>query len=286
MKNWKFAAVIAGLAFLVLIAGGGTLADEPPIPIGQAVTSGLVAVTVHATNSLAQANVTLKNRTNHNIVVVIPVGTIFKAADSAVQSLTTVNNTRVSLPARKTKEIVVVVACIDMASEQPTPDSVFSNIVTLPIVARLAASTSFQNATWRVRQFSLWIMLSNPSVDDLPGLGWINSNDVASLTKLLGIDENELATLIMFPELALAIPDEDFAVWQQVFALLDLPPIQSQLDLALLFAYGGITSTELAQVQQILLEAGFDPTQFKIFAPAGTGSSNDGDGIESSKSTT
>ena len=286
MKNWKFAAVIVGLAFLVLIAGGGTLADETPIPIGQAVTSGLVAVTVHATNSLAQANVTLQNRTSHNIIVVIPVGTIFKAADSAVQSLGTLSNTRVTLPARKTKEIVVAVACVDMASEQPTPDSVFSHIVTLPIVARLAASTSFQNATWRVRQFSIWIALSNPAADDLPGLGWINSNDVASLTKLLGIDENELATLIMFPELALAIPDEDFAVWQQVFALLDLPPIQSQLDLALLFAYGGITSTELAQVQQILLEAGFDPTQFKIFAPAGTGSSNDGDGIESSKSTT
>jgi len=287
MKKQKLLILLTSLA-LVLFVVGGTLANETPIPIAHAAATGLVSFVSRATDSLSEAEISVHNHTDHDLFLVIPAGSVLASEDRSVQSLGVIKDTTARVPARSTKTILVPVVCIDMELDQPNSSSVFASEATrLPTLARLAATASFQSASsWRVQQFAVWIAISDPAPDELPGLSWASDDDFAILTLLLGIDDTEIATLMLFPGLALMMSNEELALWQQAFTLLNLPTIQNSVDLAVLFAYGGPTSAELAEVRNILENAGFTPTQFKIFAPTPTDNSDDNDGFESPKPVT
>lgn len=266
MNRWIWMVLIAVLFGTVLVGHSQQLEPHLEIELTKAVASGLVHCTAVAGEDLTYVVVYLENPSTKTLRIFILPGTVFAPSDSRYQQMGVIEMVVVVLSPYEKKSVLVPTACLDKDLKAPEKgmDMKLAPERSPGLITRVANSHTFQKASFRVRQFAIWTVLSRPaSLDEYPGLG-LGQEFVESL-EALGLPVEILAYLYIAPEVVYALSKEDIEVLAFVFTLAGIP-VESADDLYRLFSTGGPTKGELAQVRQIVEEAGLPIEDYPIFS--------------------
>ncbi len=235
-----------------------------------AVEQGLIAFDIRGIHGLVSIDLRIENKSGETLKIVISPGVVLYAVDDSVQDLVVVGNVVVVLVPVEDTIVSVPIACADMMAEQPTDDTVFKTRVgklTLSAFERLINSEAYQTATFRLKQFALWLLISTPETRyDFAGLG-LGGDFFTTFEALFGVTEEELGalcyTLTLYPERLMTLTDDEFSFLSAAFTLAGIP-IQDSQDLYDLFTLGIPTKGELAEIYSLYETVGIDPAHFPV----------------------
>ena len=252
-------AVLFGTVFLGQCQDGPSQVD---VDLTEAVANGQVGCSVVAERDLTHVVLHLRNLGTRALRIHILPGMVFAPADPGYQRMGVTETVVVVLSPREERKVRVATACLDMDCDEPEEGMPLTLIPGVVPVARLANSPTFQQASFRVRQFAIWTVLSRPaSVDEYPGLG-LGQEFVEALEEM-GFPVEYLIYFFAVPDLVYDFPEEDVEMLAFVFTSAGIPA-ESADDFYRLFSSGGPTKGELAQVRQILEEAGFPNEDYPV----------------------
>ena len=197
--------------------------------------------------------------------------------DDTVQDLVVVGNVVVVLAPAEHRTVTVRIACASMANAQPTNETEFKKHVgkmNLSTLGMLVQTDPYQEATFRVQQFALWLLIDHPETRyTFSGLG-LGGDFFNAFQALFNVTEDQLGmlclTFAMYPDAIMALPNDEFLALSVAFTASGIP-IKDRQDLYDLFALGIPTKGELAQIYSLFKTAGIDPTDFPVLAASTEG---------------
>lgn len=250
-------------SFLVTMLTAAGIGLAQPVPLDQAEAAGVITYSVIDVAGFDSVRLSVSNLTSDRVEIMIPTGFVLTTGE-VFQDLAVSETLVVTLEPFGSAIVLLPTLCVNMDLDVPGSPSDFTLLPSFqPVVPKLAATPAWAEASWRERQFAIWILLENPTIEELPGVTWLTQDHLDRL--LLLLDPLLFYTLAQLPELALFLSPEEVELFAEAFAELSLPPVETGLDLVVLFAYGGPTGPELAIVAEILNQAGFDISDFHIF---------------------
>ena len=130
--------------------------------------SGAVSVVV-AGKSIDVTTVSLTNRTNRELVVIIPLGTYFVSSGTRVQNMLVREPKTVTLQAGASATALVNTACMNITRAIPGPTNDFTpmELGSTDKLARVIALCYERNASYAVTQAAVWIVTDNPLESEL-----------------------------------------------------------------------------------------------------------------------
>jgi hypothetical protein len=163
---------------------GATMTPEPtlqPIDLGSearavtlqsALAAGLVTVKGIG-DGLESLDLRVTSRTDEPLRIVVPAGTYLDPGRAATQTMVVISTTTIVLGARTTASEALEVACAQMHDDQPGASDTFTVRAKLATgdFRKLLASDAFGAAGFRIQQFAIWTVASNPTRSGYAGLG-------------------------------------------------------------------------------------------------------------------
>ena len=269
-------ALVLLLVGLVACAGLATNGQKE-LSFAEAVEQGLIDFQISDIHGLVSIDLRILNRsTDDTLRVVILPGVVFYPVDDTVQDLVVVGNVVVVLAPAEHRTVTVRIACASMANAQPTNETQFKKHVgkmNLSTLGMLVQTDPYQEATFRVQQFALWLLIDHPETRyAFSGLG-LGGDFFNAFQALFNVTEDQLGmlclTFAMYPEAIMALPNDEFFALSVAFTASGIS-IKDRQDLYDLFALGIPTKGELAQIYSLFETVGIDPTDFPVLA-ASTG---------------
>lgn len=257
MKKTVVAMTILLIALLVIVTWTGFAGQGQEREVGLvcAVRNGLVIQIVFV-KGIQALDLQLVNKTDGSLKVVILPGTIFYPAEDKTQALVVTQQVIVYLAPGEDKTAAVNIACYNMRYEQPTDATAFRpelGKTDSTLFAKLVQSEMFQDATFRIQQFAIWLITDHPQTrQEFAGLGL--GSDVVDALQLLGVPPEALVYFYIFPESTYDLTEDEFFGMRLIFTLAGIP-IEDRDDLYDLFAEGLATKGELRAVCTLFEEA-------------------------------
>jgi hypothetical protein len=265
--------ILVGLATYVGFATNG----QKEVDFVEAVERGLIEFQIREIHGIVSLDLRIRNKSTegHLRIIILP-GVLFYSVDYNVQDLIVVGRVVVLVAPGEYRTVTVPIACADMRDDQPTNETQFKTYVgkiDLSALESLIQAESYQAATFRVKQFALWLLIDQIETrQDFEGLG-LGRDFFSTFQALFNVTEEELGilylTFTMHPEAIMTLPAEEFDFLSIAFTFAGIP-IQDREDLYDLFALGIPTKGELAQIYSLFEIAGIDPTDFPVLT-ASTG---------------
>lgn len=145
------------------------------VSLAAAVADGLVTVKAIG-DSLQSLDLEITSKADEPLTVNIPAGTYFIPKRAATQTMVSTASTWVDLPAGETLDKVLDVACAQMHDDQPGESGKSDTFTVRQTaakgdLAKLLKSDAFAEAAFRVQQFAIWTITSNPSKSGYVRLG-------------------------------------------------------------------------------------------------------------------
>ncbi|MCS7240461.1 MAG: hypothetical protein NZ651_04375 [Candidatus Bipolaricaulota bacterium] len=259
-KIFLILSLVSVVGFVLL--GSPQEAPYLEVELVEAVAQGQVRCTVIAQGTLAHVTLRLYNPGPQALRVLIIPGTLFVPPDPVYQIMGVIEVVAAVLRPGEEREVLVPTACFEMDRRGPTEGMILTIARSSDAeqLTRLIHSPTFQQASFRVRQFAIWTLLARPaSPEDYVGLG-LGQEFVEALEDL-GVPVELLVYFYFMPESVYELSEEDIEMLAFVFTLAGIP-VESADDLYRLFSTGGPTKGELAQVRQIFQEAGLPLEDF------------------------
>lgn len=142
-------------------------AEVREVTLTKAMAQGLV--TAKGTgDSLQSLDMTITSTADEPLTITVQAGTYFVPKRTATQTMVVINSAWIDVPARATVKAVLDVACAQMHDDQPG-DTGKADAFTVRAalatgdLAKLLASETFRVADFRVQQFAVWTITSNPT---------------------------------------------------------------------------------------------------------------------------
>jgi len=265
--------ILVGLAAYV----GFATNEQKEVDFVEAVERGLIEFQIREIHGIVSLDLLIVNRStaDHLRIVILP-GVVFYSVDDTVQDLIVVGRVVVLVCPGEHRTVTVPIACADMRDAQPTNETRFKTYVgriDLSALESLIQAESYQEATFRVKQFALWLLLDQPkNRRDFEGLG-LGADFFSAFQALFNATEEELGmlclTFTLYPEAIMTLPAEEFYFLSIAFTFAGIP-IEDRQDFYDLFTSGIPTKGELAQIYSLFETAGIDPTDFPVLT-ASTG---------------
>jgi|GEM_PF-4594678 hypothetical protein len=266
--------VLVGLATCMGLATNG----QKEVDFVEAVEHGLIEFQIHDIHGLVSIDLDVRNRsTDDSLRIVILPGVVFYSVDDEVQDLVVVRKVVALVAPGEHKTVTVPIACADMTDAQPTSGTQFENHIgrmNLSTLQMLVQSDAYQEATFRIQQFALWLLIDQPETRyDFSGLG-LGGDFFSTFESLFDVSEDQLESLCltfaMYPERIMALPDDEYFTLSIAFTVSGIP-IKDRQDLYDLFTLGIPIKGELAQIYSLFETAGIDPTGFPVLAASTMG---------------
>lgn len=243
---------------LLLVGIVATVATADTVDLIDAHEEGRVQVTITGTGSLTRVTAQVRNLDTETVSVRIAPGTVFSTGDDRYQRMGVVGEVIVAVSPGQTKTVTVPVVCLDMKLDEPEEEMTFlgglGRLDNEPI-RRLVALPEFQDAGFRVQQFSIWKVLESLAThEEYMGLG-LGGSVIDNLLSF-GMSKELIAILYLYPEeLIYSLEDEE--VWM-LCLLFDMAgaPVDGADELVMLLSTGRPTSHELAAIDRLLSFAG------------------------------
>lgn len=148
--------------------------SAPPaeVTLRQAIADGLV--TARGTgNSLASLELRIESKTDKVMLVTVQPGTLLDPANKATQTMVVIRSTTVDLGPSATETVTLDVACAQMHDDQPGSGDTFAvrDGLASEDLRKLIAGAAFGAAEFRVQQFAVWTIQSNPTKTGYVGIG-------------------------------------------------------------------------------------------------------------------
>jgi len=265
--------ILVGLTTYVGFATNG----QKEVDFVEAVERGLIEFQIREIHGIVSLDLQIRNRSteDHLRIIILP-GVLFYSVDDAVQDLIVVGRVVVLVAPGEHKTVNMPIACADMTRDQPTNETRFKPYVgkiDLSALESLTQAKSYQEATFRVKQFALWLLIDHPETrQEFEGLG-LGGDFFNAFQTLFNVTEEELGmlclTFTMYPEAIIALPNDEFSFLSIAFTLAGIP-VEDREDLFDLFTLGIPTKGELTQIYSLFETAGIDPTDFPVLT-ASTG---------------
>ena len=265
--------ILVGLATYVGFATNG----QKDVDFVEAVERGLIEFQIREIHGIVSLDLRIRNRSteDHLRIIILP-GVLFYSVDDAVQDLIVVGRVIVLVAPGEHRTVNVPIACADMTRDQPTNETRFKTHVgklNLSALESLIQAKSYQEATFRVKQFALWLLIDHPETrQDFEGLG-LGGDFFSAFKSLFNVTEEELGmlclTFTLYPEAIMILPHDEFSFLSIAFTFAGIP-IEDRQDFYDLFTLGIPTKGELAQIYSLFKTAGIDPTDFPVLT-ASTG---------------
>ena len=150
-------------------------AEVREVSLAKAISEGLVTAK-GSSSSLQRLGVTITSKTDEPLLVNIPAGTYFLPKRAATQTMVVITGTWVDVPAGEVVTAGLDVACAQMHDDQPG-ETGKSDAFTVRAalakgdLAKLLKSGAFAEASFRIQQFAIWTITSNPSKSGYVRLG-------------------------------------------------------------------------------------------------------------------
>jgi hypothetical protein len=275
--------MLATAALVIILLGVATCVgfastEYQRVDFVEAVERGLIEFQIREIYGIASLDLLIRSVSNgtHLRIVILP-GVVFYAVDSAMQDLVVVGRVFVLIAPEEHRTVNVPIACADMTRDQPTNETRFKTYVgklNLSALESLMQAEYYQEATFRVKQFAIWLIIDHPQTrQDFEGLG-LGEDFSSAFQALFNVTEEELGrlclTLTLYPEAIMAFPDNEYFALSVAFTACGIP-IEDRQDLYDLFALGIPTKGELAQIHSLFETAGINPTDFPVLAASNGG---------------
>jgi hypothetical protein len=268
----KMAVTTALVLILGLAAFSGFASNgQKEVDFVEAIERGLIEFQIRDIHGIASLDLRIRNRSteNHLRIVILP-GVLFYSVDDTVQDLIVIARIIVLIAPGEHRTVTVPIACADMTRKQPTAETRFQAYVgkiDLFALESLIQAKAYQDATFRVKQFALWLLIDHPDTrHSFEGLG-LGGDFFSAFQALFNVTEEELGmlclTFTLYPEAIMSLPDDEFSFLSIAFTFAGIP-IEDREDLHDLFTLGIPTKGELAQIYSLFETAGIDPTDFPV----------------------
>jgi len=271
------AALVLILVGLVTYVGFATNGQKE-VDFAEAIERGLIEFQIREIYGIASLDLLIRSiaTENHLRIVILP-GVLFYSVDDTVQDLIVVGRVVVLVAPGEHRTVTVPIACADMSRDQPTTETRFKTHVgklNLSALESLIQAESYQAATFRVKQFALWLLIDNPqNRRDFEGLG-LGGDFSSAFQALFNVTEEELGmlclTFTLYPEAIMTLPGDEFSFLSIAFTFAGIP-IEDRQDMHDLFTLGIPTKGELAQIYSLFETAGIDPTDFPVLTASAGG---------------
>jgi len=257
------------IALAAVVFGLIVQAQEwPKVEFQEAVQVGLL-VHWRAISPGGLGFIDLELEAKEPIVIVIPAGTVFSAQDEGTQSLITVKELEVALKPGAKQTVSVPVVCYEMELNDPEEGMSFVGVgnTTNPHLILLLKSPTFEEETFRIKQFAVWTILERPrSRYDYCGLSL--GTDVVEVWEALGLPIEVLALLYSVPELIYELSEDELAALELAFTIVGIP-VENEEELYDLFAIGVPTKGELIRIRELFKAAGIPVLEYPVLSSLG-----------------
>jgi hypothetical protein len=250
--------VWAGLVLALLVGGlffSGVLKPHEERKLDLLNAAGQVSYRVFAGSDLTEARMELRNLTRAILIIRIPVGTVLTPSQPDTQTMGVIRETTVTLSPGETRRITLPVACLNMERNAPQEGTSFASVKPpMEELARLCTSPTFQGATFRVKQFAIWTLISRPKDRlDYTGLGL--GREIVTALLSSGLSQDLLTRIARAPEEVFNLSSFQLSRLERALNSAGVP-VNGATEIFALFFTGCPTSGELALVRRIFEEAG------------------------------
>lgn len=221
-------------------------------------------------SSINQLTLSLRNLSTRPLQVNVPIGTFFVNQDPDSQNMVVLHPAGVAVPAERSAQLVLEVACANLHRSEPTRSDKFTlRQYPEPFgLASLVATLDQAVVDYPVAQAAVWILTDNASYDELGllvkdsrfGLPVIDENAAARALLLMaknGLKVHEYAIWNDLPDFGPRLSERDVRDW-----LKTLQPTQEVLQMTqtVIAATLAVESTAAANVEATAI-AGAQATQ-------------------------